>query len=225
MIHRGLMPSESAIKKAYSGGQLLIGECVLAEITPALSEGDLESFLSDWNIRFMPSTQESAKLAGKMYSEYLRRSRHGKRALPDFLIGAHTLCEADCLLARDWSYYRDYSLMNKAFALLGPPKTSLEQGVEEIVAWLCGLPDYQKPYHSSIRLHTQRRLPDRRFSFLTRSRQGAKGKGNLPQKGAEGTKRKTRERKATDARIGRGAWGFRPRKRACGGEITTLPAR
>lgn len=100
--------SEAAIKKAYSGGQLLIGECVLAEITPALSEDDLESFLSDWNIRFMPSTQESAKLAGKMYSEYLRRSRHGKRVLPDFLIGAHALCEADCLLARDRGYYRDY---------------------------------------------------------------------------------------------------------------------
>lgn len=100
--------SEAALQKAYSSGQLLVGECVLAEIVPALREGDLESFLSDWNIRFVPSTQESAKLAGRMFRQYLRRNQRAKRVLPDFLIGAHALCTADCLLARDRGYYRDY---------------------------------------------------------------------------------------------------------------------
>jgi len=100
--------SEVALRRAYSAGQLVIGECVVAEITPALGEGALDAFLSDWNIRFVPSTPESAGLAGRMYGQYLRRTRHGKRVLPDFLIGAHALCHADCLLARDRGYYRDY---------------------------------------------------------------------------------------------------------------------
>lgn len=35
--------------------------------------------------------------------------------------------------------------MNKTFALLGPSKISLEQGVEEAVAWLRKQPEYQTP--------------------------------------------------------------------------------
>ena len=100
--------SEIALRKAQTLGQLVIGECVLAEITPALAENELGAFLSDWKILFLPSTRESAAMAGEMYRSYLQRNRSGKRVLPDFLIGAHASCHTGRLLARDRGHYRDY---------------------------------------------------------------------------------------------------------------------
>jgi predicted nucleic acid-binding protein len=100
--------SEEALKQALGSGPLVIGECVLAEITPALTRDDLSSFLADWNILFVPSSRESSVLAGEMYRAYLGRNRGSKRVLPDFLIGAHAACHTNRLLARDRGYYRDY---------------------------------------------------------------------------------------------------------------------
>ncbi len=100
--------SEKALKEAYSMGQLVIGECVLAELAPAFRAGDLEHFLADWRIQFLPSTQASALLAGEMYRLSIERSGVRKRVLPDFLIGAHAQQHTGRLLARDRGYYRDY---------------------------------------------------------------------------------------------------------------------
>lgn len=100
--------SELALKKALSSGPLVIGECVLAEITPALGGDELGAFLSDWSIVFVPSSRDSSILAGQMYRAYLRRNRGAKRVLSDFLIGAHAAFHTGRLLARDRGYYRDY---------------------------------------------------------------------------------------------------------------------
>lgn len=102
--------SELALKQAFAEGPLVIGEAVLAEITPAFSSDDLERFLSDWKIQYVGSSKDSAKKAGLMYAEYLKRcaSDKRKRVLPDFLIGAHALYHAARLLSRDRGYYRDY---------------------------------------------------------------------------------------------------------------------
>ncbi len=102
------LPSELALKKALSKGPLVIGECVLAEIAPALAKDELRAFLADWNILFVPSSLDSSMLAGEMYRSHLQRNRAAKRVLPDFLIGAHAVCHAGRLLARDRGYYRDY---------------------------------------------------------------------------------------------------------------------
>jgi predicted nucleic acid-binding protein len=100
--------SEEALKRALANGPLVIGERVLAEVTPALTKDDLRSFLAGWNIMFIPSSSESSILAGEMYRTYLRRNRESKRVLTDFLIGAHAACFTGRLLARDRGYYRDY---------------------------------------------------------------------------------------------------------------------
>ncbi len=100
--------SESALKAALLQGPLIIGECVLAEIAPALEAEELDQFLKDWKILFLPSTQESAREAGDMYRRYLLRTPKKARVLPDFLIGAHAQYHAGRLLARDRGYYRDY---------------------------------------------------------------------------------------------------------------------
>lgn len=100
--------SQKSLKQAMSEGSLVIGECVMAEITPALDSSDLAVFLLDWGIQFVPTSQAAAILAGEMYSTYLRRKGVSKRVLPDFLIGSHALHHSDRLLARDRGYYRDY---------------------------------------------------------------------------------------------------------------------
>lgn len=109
--------SEAAIRDAMAKGQILIGECVLAEIAPALPGDSLLHFLSDWNIVYHPSGQESAMEAGRMFELYLKRKGPERRVLPDFLIGAHAMCYADRLLARDRGYFRDYF---KALKLIVP---------------------------------------------------------------------------------------------------------
>jgi predicted nucleic acid-binding protein len=100
--------SERAVRSAMSKGQLVICECVLAEITPAFPDKALPEFLADWNILFSPSDLESAIDAGRMFQSYLGRRQEPRRVLPDFLIASHALHHADCLLARDRGYYRDY---------------------------------------------------------------------------------------------------------------------
>ena len=100
--------SEAALKQALAKGALVIGECVLAEITPVLGEAQLEEFLKDWRIQFVPSSRKSAIAAGGMFENYLRRGGTQKRVLPDFLIGAHAVENAGCLMARDRGYFRDY---------------------------------------------------------------------------------------------------------------------
>lgn len=100
--------SERALQSAMSAGALIIGECVLAEITPALPPDELNPFLEDWNIQFVPSSRASAQSAGEMMRRYLSKTTTPKRVLADFLIGAHAAVHAGRLLARDRGYYRDY---------------------------------------------------------------------------------------------------------------------
>lgn len=100
--------SQKSLTEAISLGSLVIGECVLAEITPALDSSDISTFLEEWGIQFLPTSQAAAVLAGEMYRTYLKRKGNPKRMLPDFLIGAHAQHHSDRLLARDRGYYRDY---------------------------------------------------------------------------------------------------------------------
>ena len=100
--------SERSIQEAYTLGQLVVCECVIAEIAPAFALGDLALFLQDWNILFLPSTLESSRAAGEMYRSYILRGGAAKWVIPDFLIGSHAMHHAGRLLARDRGYYRDY---------------------------------------------------------------------------------------------------------------------
>jgi predicted nucleic acid-binding protein len=99
--------SEAALQQATRGA-LVISEVVIAEITPVFADASIQEFLSDWQIRFVPSSIESATLAGEMFRSYLERGGKRGRVVPDFLIAAHAQIHADVLLARDRGYYRDY---------------------------------------------------------------------------------------------------------------------
>ena len=82
---------------------------MLAEIAPAFKdEKTLREFLADWQVDFIPSSRESALLAGRNFARYLSRGGRQGRIVADFLIGAHAMLHADRLLARDRGYLRDY---------------------------------------------------------------------------------------------------------------------
>ena len=101
--------SEVLLRKAATEGKLIIGECVLAEIAPAFKdEKTLKEFLTDWHVEFVPSSLDSALLAGRNFARYLSRGGRQGRLVTDFLIGAHAMLHADRLLARDRGYLRDY---------------------------------------------------------------------------------------------------------------------
>jgi predicted nucleic acid-binding protein len=100
--------SEAALREAMAQGGLVANEVVIAEITPVLAGASIHEFLSDWQIKFVPSSVESATLAGEMFRAYLERGGKRGRVVPDFLIAAHAQLHASGLLARDRGYYRDY---------------------------------------------------------------------------------------------------------------------
>lgn len=101
--------SEAALRQARAEGKLIVCECVIAEIFPALNDrtrlGDL---LGDWQVELSPINLEGALLAGEYFSAYLMRGGTAIRVIPDFLIGAHATVAAERLLARDRGYLRDY---------------------------------------------------------------------------------------------------------------------
>jgi len=101
--------SEETLRRAAGEGALTICECVLAEIRPAFStSNEVDGFLGDWQLRFVPSSRESALLAGELFAAYVRRIRKKRGIISDFLIGAHAKFHADRLLARDRGYLREY---------------------------------------------------------------------------------------------------------------------
>ncbi len=101
--------SEGALKAADGEGKLIICEYVLAEIYPSINNEDMfREFLSDWKLVYVPSSKESALLAGKYFALYLSRGGPKKQIIPDFLIGAHAFYHGDRILARDRGYLREY---------------------------------------------------------------------------------------------------------------------
>jgi predicted nucleic acid-binding protein len=100
--------SVAALHRAAAEGSLVICDVALAEIAPVLNAQDICLFLADWKLAFLPSTQQTAILAGEMFRAYLDRGGKRGRVVPDFLIAAHAQQLADRLLARDRGYYRDY---------------------------------------------------------------------------------------------------------------------
>jgi hypothetical protein len=100
--------SKTALAKAGQLGRLILCETVIAEISPALSKEDLDLFLAECALDFIPHSLSSAKIAGEYFAQYLKRGGKRARVVPDFLIASHALVHADRLLARDRGYYRDY---------------------------------------------------------------------------------------------------------------------
>lgn len=136
--------SKRLLDRHLSSGKLILCEIVFAELAAWFpSEQELKLFLTETGMRLLPSNEKLLHIAGTRWAAYARRSKkhnftcaecgrnftagcpHCKATLTsrqiilsDFLIGAHALVHADCLLSRDLGVYksnfRDLKLVNSA---------------------------------------------------------------------------------------------------------------
>ena len=82
---------------------------VYAECSPALdSKLEFDDILSRLGISFDPLRTEAAHLAGQLFISYRRTGGPRQHLIPDFLIGAHALAQADRLAATDRGLLRRY---------------------------------------------------------------------------------------------------------------------
>ena len=126
--------SKRLLDRHLSLGSLIICEVVFAELAAGFpSEEQIRSFLSDTGMKIVHSNETSLFLAGSRWAEYARNSSKNKflcgrcghafevscpqcvamltkrlHVLADFLIGAHALVHADCILSRGLGVYKTY---------------------------------------------------------------------------------------------------------------------
>jgi predicted nucleic acid-binding protein len=127
--------SKELLHRHLTKGRLILCEVVVAELAARFpSEEVLTAFLADTRMNLVPSSEKSLCLAGSRWAEYARKSAKSRfscgkcgqvfepacpqckaaltrrlHVLADFLIGAHALIQADCILSRrDLGVYKTY---------------------------------------------------------------------------------------------------------------------
>ena len=126
--------SKELLDRHLSKGKLILCEVVFAELAARFtSEEELASFLADTRMNLVYSNEKSLYMAGSRWAEYARKSAKNRltcgkcglefpatcpqcegvmtkrlHVLADFLIGAHALVQADCILSRDLGVYKTY---------------------------------------------------------------------------------------------------------------------
>ncbi|OPY59557.1 MAG: hypothetical protein A4E57_04697 [Syntrophorhabdaceae bacterium PtaU1.Bin034] len=128
------LSSKTLLDQHLSEGQLVVCGVVYAELAAWFpSEKELKAFLAETGIRLTHWNEKALHIAGTRWVEYSRKgnrnlfscARCGRtfdvacpqcgagftrrlHVLADFMIGAHALVQADCMLSRDLGVYKTY---------------------------------------------------------------------------------------------------------------------
>ncbi len=94
---------------ARRAGRLVICDVVYAELTPLFDSANaLQATLNRLGIVYEPVTEAAAWRAGDTFRAYRKAGGPREHLIPDFLVGAHALVQADRLAAVDRGYLRKY---------------------------------------------------------------------------------------------------------------------
>ncbi len=94
---------------AARNGPLVISEVVYAELAAFFVRlEDLEHQLDNLGIELLPSSRATLFRAGQIFSAYRQAGGARITMVPDFLIGAHGLLQADQLASVDRGYLRKH---------------------------------------------------------------------------------------------------------------------
>jgi predicted nucleic acid-binding protein len=88
---------------------LVASEVVWAETATVFGDfGRFRDAMQKLPVSFSQMTEEAAIKAAEAWRRYRASGGKRDRIVADFLIGAHALLLADCLLTRDRGFYRRY---------------------------------------------------------------------------------------------------------------------
>ncbi len=95
--------------RARADGDLLICDVVAAEYFAALMDAaKFRRTLRDLGIVFSTTSLTAAQLAGRIFKRYRRQGGPREHLVPDFLMRAHAVEQADGIAAIDRGYLRRY---------------------------------------------------------------------------------------------------------------------
>lgn len=103
------MLSEKYLRQCIQEGSICACDIVWTEVAAVFpSSHECLNAMKILGVEFSPMTQDSTLQASDIWRQYRKSGGKRDRVAADFLIGAHSVLQADRLLTRDKDFYRTY---------------------------------------------------------------------------------------------------------------------